>query len=175
MTEREKRHTRKKWRQRKEHQKARKKRFEKDTPPSTPTSSPIEQTEENQEKVVVDKKVRKDRAACYRHLEQLKVKLRNKNREVERYRKRLQRTQLRLANKNSPRTKTKNVLWGQKVLTTTRRILFFHNVIIESLRKKYYELKKTRDKRVIDQLLTKSVLSKYRLKRLTAKELGVGV
>ena len=94
------------------------------------------------QKKTCHKKAARTRAKGYRDLQNLKVKLDNKTKEAERYKKRWQRMQN--VQGDTPRSKTRRMLGGVKVRESVRKTLLFHNALITGLRDKYKNLKSER-------------------------------
>lgn len=172
MTEREKRHTRKAWRKKKQKERNERKResteLQLETPPSTPSGPfPINLTNAGR------KKVRKDRAKAYREIKKLKDQIADQKRTIERYKKRLYRQKLNSSDTNSPRTQTRTLLKGQKVTNHTRRILLFHHVFLKGLKEKYSSTRSERKKQILTKSLTTSLLKKYRMIQMARKSLNL--
>ena len=165
MSEREKRLARKNWRVRKQRERRNQNIPETfDTPPPTPSGSgpfPIRMNNAGR------KRVRKDRAKAYRELEELKVKLAKQKRLTEKYKKRLHRRTQKTKDVNSPRTKTRIELKGQKVNKNTRRTLLFHYVLLKGIREKYQNAKSDKTKQAIHN----DLLRKYRMKMMMRRQL----
>ena len=178
MTNREKRYARKSWRQRKQRQKERQTSMNNllnDTPPSTPSTSADFEYRRESRKTSGRKRIRRENASCYRQVEKLKVKLQVKMREADRYRKRLQRYENRTKNFDSPRTKTQNLLKGQRVCNAAKKSLLFHNVLVQGLKEKYKQARANAEKQLLDKVFIRSHLKRYRLKSMAAKELGISL
>ena len=97
------------------------------------------------------KKAARTKAKGYRDLQNLKVKLDNKTKEAEIYKKRLQRMQN--VQRDTPRSKTRRMLGGVKVRESVRKTLLFHNALITGLRDKYKNLKFERDGQVYSKVV----------------------
>jgi len=146
MTNREKRHARKSWRQRKQRQKKKQtslNRHLNDTQPPTPNTSVSDEYRQKW-------RSGRTRAVCYREVDKLKIKLQTKTREANRYRKRLEHIEKRTQDINSPRSKTRNLLQGKKVINAARKSLLFQNVPIMGLREKYKQAKTYRQKQLLN-------------------------
>lgn len=79
------------------------------------------------------KEKKRDRARCYKRITLLETKLANEKAKTEKYRKRLQRLQLKYGHPDSPRTKTRNLLRSFYVPPDVRKTLHFHNVLTENI------------------------------------------
>ena len=109
------------------------------------------------------KKAARTRAKGYRDLQNRKVKLDNKTKEAERYKKRWQRMQN--VQRDTPRSKTRRMLGGVKVRESVRKTLLFHNARITGLRDKYKNLKSERERQVYSKVVASRVLKRYKFKK----------
>ncbi|XP_045199124.2 uncharacterized protein LOC123553489 [Mercenaria mercenaria] len=164
---------RKRWRHRKRRERSRKQNPVQEstselTPPPTPSPFPIVMRDSENRRNVGRKKVKRERAKAYRKISQLENELRMQKRVNERLRKRLYR-----AKKNSseatPIKKTKSMLSGQRVDRNTKRFLLFHNVLVDSLKKRYKQMKNEKQKQLFAKVVISNTLKKYRLQNM-AKE-----
>ncbi|XP_062609736.1 splicing factor Cactin-like [Saccostrea cucullata] len=176
MSEREKRVTRKSWRKNRRN-KRKKDKFildavnRTDTPPNSPTGT-MERRPDTSTRG--RKKVRKDRAKAYREIKQMKVKLASVERRVEKYKKRLQRMKKNNTPRctDSPRSKTDQLLGEQNVTEEVRRTLLFHHTVVRSIKEKYKNSKKQRNRQIIANVVSSKLLRKYRLKKFAFKQLA---
>ena len=101
----------------------------------------------------------------------LQHKLEQTERDASRYRKRWQRLVSSNTHK-SPRSKTRRLLrYG--TTEDVRKIIFFHNVVMEQIRTKYNHTREERDRQVFSRLLTGSIIKKYKMKYMIQKHTGL--
>lgn len=172
MNSRQQRNTRREWKKRKQHERERKKMVTpliNITPPTSPTEGspgpfPINLRPPSQKKLSGRKRVRRERSKSYRRIQALEEKLKSANKRAERYRKQLQRCK-RTVDVDSPRTKTRLLLKGQKVNKTTRKVLLFHHVFLAGIRQKYREIKSNKEKQLLSNAIKSKLLKKYRMQQ----------
>lgn len=172
MTEREKRITRKGWKVRKQKERQNNSTQQHliniDTPPPTPTGPfPVRFVNPSRQRM------RRDRAKAYREIDKLKKQLSDQKRKTEKYKKRLYRHSLKDKDVNSPRTKTKTLLKGQKVTTAVKRTILFHHVFIQGIKEKYHQSKSDKTKQLLAKALRGKLLKKYRMQRLAKHQLNL--
>ena len=119
MSEHEKRIVRRSMRKRKQIEREKRKMTapvigEFTNPPKPTGLFPIRLRESSERKQAGRMKVRRECSKSYRQIEKLKQKLSSKAKLAERYRKSLYRHKIKNLNTNSPRTKTRMMLTGQK-------------------------------------------------------------
>ena len=168
MTEREKRHKRKFWRQHKQKERNQKKNRHLDTPPPTPPTGPFPvrlQTSSSRQRM------RRDRAKAYREIDRLKQQVIQQKKMIERYKKRLYRKSQKLKDANSPKTKTKQLLKGQKVNEHVRKTLLFHNVFLQGIKEKYQNAECEKAKQLLSKAFSSKLLRKYRMQKLAKNHL----
>lgn len=177
MTARDKRHERRKWRHRKRDERRKKSQPVPcaDTPPPTPSPGPfpVHLKDSSERRKTTKRKVKRDRSKAYRTIEQLEKELKIHKRLEERFRKRLYRNKVKQTDANSPRTKTHRLTKGQKVTASTRRIILFHNVLVEGLRRKYKDMKSEKQKQILTKAITSNLLTKYRLQKDVRESLEI--
>jgi len=168
MTDREKRGTRRTWRLQKQRQRRKIKDLENlNTPPTSPPGPfPIRLNNHSNRQ-----RVRKDRAKAYREIDKLRNKVTEQKKLIERYRKRLYRQSQRQQDLESPRTKTKYQLKGQRVSEHTRRQLLFHNALLKGFIEKYRQAKSEKAKKTLSHVFRSDMLKKYRLQTMAKKQL----
>lgn len=165
---REQRAIRKQWRLRKKIQRDKEKIGINDIR-ATPPQSPLEGTSDER-RSAGRKKVRRDRSAAYRKIKHLEEQLIKEKRLKEKMKKRLYRLKKK-CNTDSPRAKLKVLIKGQNINKETRRTLLFHNVLIDSIRKKYATAKSEREKHILTKAICSSLLKKYRLQSFARHQL----
>ena len=162
MTERELRTKRKEWRKSQKESRQKQKAQQQFTPPSTPI---------NEAQPRGRRRVSLRRSKCYKDLQKARELLKSKERAVERYRKKLHR--LQKTGKNTPRSKTKNLLRNMNPTRDVVKTLNFHYTLVDTLRSKYKKSKATRQKQHIANILTSKILSKYRMRKMMQTAVGV--
>ena len=75
--------------------------------------------------------------------------------------------------KNTPRSKTKNLLRNMNPTRDVVKTLNFHYTLVDTLRSKYKKSKATRQKQHIANILTSKILSKYRMRKMMQTAVGV--
>ena len=113
----------------------------------------------------------RNRTRLNSQIRSLQHKLEQTERDASRYRKRWQ----RLVSSNpqeSPRSKTRRLLrYG--TTEDVRKIILFHNVVMEQIRTKYNHTREERDRQVFSRLLTGSIIKKYKMKYMIQKHTGL--
>lgn len=115
------------------------------SPPSTPTTNFADNPlvhgsgSSDRRKTSGRKKVRRDRVKAYRQLQKKELELKNAHRQIEKYRKRLQRLKRNQSSgatgaSPSPRTKVTKLLGNQNVSNNVRKELIFSAVLQKQLK-----------------------------------------
>ena len=110
--------------------------------------------------------MRRDRAKAYREIDRLKQQVIQQKKMIERYKKRLYRKSQKLKDANSPKTKTKQMLKGQKVNEHVRKTLLFHNVFLQGIKEKYQNAECEKAKQLQSKAFSSKLLRKYRMQKL---------
>lgn len=176
MTTREHRAIRKRWRTHK--RKRRDKQKEQQnilTPPESPAVDVQNQNDgQSRQKKESLKKKNKQSAKCYRDNKTLKQQIKTQERKTRKYKKKWLRLkeQSSSANKKgnvpeTPRTKTRKLLrnFSNK---TVQKTLVFHNALLDQMKTSYKSLANG-DKHIISQLMSGTILRKYKMKALAFK------
>lgn len=177
MTEREKRTKRKQWKEQKRKVRAELKAIQNVSAASESTcnssiSAEIEMTPDtSRQKVKSLKKKSRDKAKCYRDNITLQKELKLQKRKMEMYRKRWLRAKSKKS-KDSPRTKTRFLMRNFST-KAVRRTLTFHNALITQLKESYQASAGRRDKQRLSQILSGSVLRKYKMKCMAFRVCGI--
>jgi hypothetical protein len=182
MSEREKRSMRKIWRNQKRVRKERLKALnnQQPTPPPSPAESESDDEGVRKQNKQSEKKRQRARAKCYRDIKQKDREIQILKQKVEMYKKRWIRAKYKSGAKDSPRTHTRNLLKAASVhykspeFGKIKRKLFENCVIIQQLKNKYKSARKGQ-KGKLSELLSGSVLAKYRLRSAFNDKLGIGV
>ncbi|XP_045062811.1 uncharacterized protein LOC121537485 [Coregonus clupeaformis] len=116
------------------------------------------------------KKVAKAKAKVYRDLNDIKQKLEDALRKVEKYKKRSNRLKKNLGILESPKMKTKQQM--QQESKQLKKTLLFHNTIMSEIRKKYQNVDNRKARQLISKLVAGKILKKYRLVTMAKKEFG---
>ena len=162
LSEREQRSKRKTWRlSQKEH------RLKKKLP-ETPPSSGAEMASQRKRG---RKKVKQNRARCYKRINKLERQLQMKAKQINKYKQRLSRLN-RLEKKDSPRTKTRKLLRHFSVDSKVRKTLTFHHALVNDLRSGYKNAKCEQVRRNISTLVTGKIVKRYRMQRLSQRAFG---
>ncbi|KAL5015984.1 hypothetical protein ScPMuIL_005573 [Solemya velum] len=174
LTPREQRSQRKKWK--KDKRSLRKRKAEEKnllTPPMSPVSAP-EHLHPSRQLLASKKKVRREKAKCYKDNKLLQDKLKHLKSKADMYRKRWERTVVKHKSETSvgdtPRTKTRKLL---KVFSTktVRKTLLFHHALLEQIKHSCKEKSKSKP---MASILAGNILKKYRLTTLARNEVGIG-
>lgn len=188
MSNREQRRQRRQWRRYKRKEKERKNTMHTIvdlSPPTSPEAGPAENEEPDpdsppppQLKVVAGpstkkklgrKRVKAERAKCYRDIQNLKMKLKKSEMKADKYRKRL----ARLSHQTeSPRSLTKQMLKTSEVTPSVRQSLLFHNTLVSEIRKKYAK-GNHKEKISISKLMARGLMKKYKLLTFAKTTTGV--
>ena len=117
-------------------------------------------------------KVRRAKAAAYREINHLKIKLAAAERLAEKYKKRHSRI---LGGKKmmSPSSKTASMLKSNHVTSGVRRTLLFHNVLIEEMRSRYKRTSSEKQRQIVSKYFTGQIIKKYRLLTFARKALAL--
>lgn len=163
ISERERRRRRKYWREIKEKQRA--------VPPapSVPSSS-----SPTKKKKMGRKRVRREKSKTYRKLQKMEQELKVQQRINEKLRKRLYRAKEKHVNNNSPRMKVKMMFKRANSAEKVKKMLLFHNILIEGIKKKYRLHKSEKLKQIITKgVLCNQLLKKYRLQKYARENLEI--
>ncbi|KAK6187258.1 hypothetical protein SNE40_005324 [Patella caerulea] len=169
MSLREQRAIRKKWRNAKQKERKNKKKLSNAiiTPPNSPTEN-LDQS------VRSSKREKRQQSKCYRDNEKLRLEVLKQKKICEKYKKKLIRLREENKdnnNKDSPRTTTRKLL-RHISKKTVKRTLLFHNALICQI-KNSYKLQNNNFKRKVSQLLSGSILKKYKFRCVALKLCGV--
>lgn len=164
MTPREKRATRKRWRENSATYRQRQKTAEAiPTPPGSPEHDafvepePVSRRSDAQRRVVAQKR-KNEKAKCYRSNAQLKIKLVFQEWLMEKYKKRYNRLKMKdTEDKGDSNMKRKTT----RVLTKS---YILYKTIIENIKQRYHNARSNRDRRFIASLVTRrQILKQYKL------------
>ena len=172
LSEREKRAQRKRWKKSQRDYRSRKANFlaSQNTPPTSPEYSTNPAPSTSRQLQRGRKKVRRDKAKCYKKLSALETKLQNQIRITNKYKKRLYR--LKKTSKPSPRSKAESLL-RKKQQSKTKKELTFHYALIDDIKRKYANTKSERKKRIFIKFLSGSIIKKYKMKYKLTECLGI--
>lgn len=184
LSERGKRQRRKEWRDRKrksreniKQQRRPQEAILSQTPPSTPDYQCLQEEHANTRRG--RKKLRKDRTASYRRIKQLEEALKQANKKINKYRKKVHR--LKATNKtpiskveDSPVAKLKADLEDHKnIPATVKRKLLFQEALLQEVRKTYKDTKDEKTKQRIASICTGGNIKKYKFVRRAKETLGI--
>lgn len=177
LTERERRKKRRYWvKAKRESRKREKVLMHAISPPDTPRDTEVPaipgsgNSLGSSRKHLGRRRVRKDRAACYRELFKLKVKLTLANRHAEKYRKRYSRL---VKAHVSPRKQAANMMKPANKKREVFRALVFHNSFMAALKARYADAKSHGDKQLLKNVLASKLIRKYRLKQHIRQQTGI--
>ena len=181
LSEREKRRTRKIWRNSKAN--ARNKRNEEQVMVDlTPASTPVEPRPtpppllspptQPSRQYIRGRQIRyQSKQATLKEIAKLKHNLAMQRRLTERFKKRWQRKTKKNKLPDTPRTRTRNLLRHASA-KMVRRSLEFHNVIVDSIKQRYLETKQERQRQLFARLLTGSLVRQYKMQKHAHEAFG---
>ncbi|KAH3690674.1 hypothetical protein DPMN_190656 [Dreissena polymorpha] len=159
VSKRERRRRRRYWREMKKKQPL--------VPPSPSSSSHL-----TEKKKLGRKRVKREKSRTYRKMQNLEEQLNIQNNE--KLRKRLYRANQKHIDPNSPRTKVKLIFKGPNSAEKANKMLLFHNVLLEGIKKKYKLNKSEKTKQLITKgVLCNQLLKKYRLQKYAKTSLEI--
>src|ERR1043165_7138949 len=175
MNDREKRKTRRDWKQRQQICREKADRLRQTTPPATPDSSDIPSV--SRQRLAGAKRKRKEKTAAYKRIKMLEALLEDSRKKAEKYKKRYQ----RLARpkppsgiKDTPRTKTRKLLKCFKLnKVSVKRTLLFHHALVDEIRNRYQDTRCERDKRLCAHIVTGKIVRKYKVQQLASESIGL--
>lgn len=174
MNDREKRKTRRDWKQRQQICRERAERIQQTTPPATPDGSDAPST--TRQRVAGAKMKRKEKTAAYKRIKTLEAQLDEARRKAEKYKKRYQRFARPTPPpgcKDTPRTKTRKLMQCFKLnKASVRKTLLFHHALVDEIRNRYQDTRCERDKRLCANIVTGKIVRKYKLQQLASESLG---
>ncbi|XP_037395079.1 uncharacterized protein LOC108426002 isoform X1 [Pygocentrus nattereri] len=91
---------------------------------------------------------------------------------AQKYKKRYQRAKKEGASTTSPRTAVKALLGRQKVRSPVKKALLFHAALVEDIRSKYKKSKANKEKQLIDKVVTRNIVKKYKLQSYARSAFG---
>ena len=138
---------------------------------STPCSSTLS---ESRQKTYGRKKTKRNKSKVYRENEKLKLQLVEALRKAEKYKKQVQRLKIKEQNKNTPRSKTNQLIGKSQVRPEVKRMLLFSNVLLHLLRDKYKLSKSDKEKFVMTRLISSRLIKKYRMIQMCWSNIGIG-
>ncbi|KAL7370849.1 hypothetical protein ABVT39_012719 [Epinephelus coioides] len=171
LSKRAQRHKRKEWRKAKERQKW---KAENDnsgpislTPPHSPDSEiqdAVQARPESSRHPAGKKASRKATDTLRKEIEELKRKLKHQKKQKEKYKKRLQRATI---DKDSPRSKVRQLLKNCTVNSKVRKTLLHHEALIHDIGIKYKNARNEKGKKTVAEVVVGTIVKKYRLQRYT--------
>ena len=165
ISDKEKRAQRKLWRTNKQKLRERHKRVYVDTPPDTPsTSEDPASPSYSRQKQMGRKVLRRDRARCYKRLQALEKKLKQKEAAVNRYKQRIHRLQKKT---ESPRSKTRKLLRNLIVSEKVKKTLDFHHTLLAQIKRNYDKTRNERKKRLFRKFLCGKIVKRYKMQTIT--------
>jgi hypothetical protein len=129
------------------------------TPPNSPTPGPSNDDREKRGR----KKVRRDRAQAYRQVQKLKIQLKQKSKEANKYRKRWKRLMDKQENNDVDKKGKLNKAKISQRRDYKRNEALFNSVIVKELRMKMMQLKSEKDRQILSKAVTGNILKKYNL------------
>jgi len=185
LTERERRCTRKRWRERQHESRMRHRIAATTTPPVTPDRDEERDGDASSQRRRGRKAKKRRDAASYRMIIKLKESLAVAKRGKERYRKKFERERKKcrqpargsavLSDQTTPRSKTRQMLSSCSVTPSVKKTLLFHNALIDDMRHSTGRNVTTeKRRRLTSRVISGKILKRYRLGTL-AKKRGIAL